>query len=342
MKVFVTGATGFIGGRLTHRLREVGHEVTALVRAPERAGDLSALGVTLACGDITEPDTLRAAMRGAEAVFHVAAWYKIGARDHSMAWRINVEGTRNVLQVMRELGIPRGVYTSTLAVFSDTGGQLVDEAYRYRGKRWLSVYDATKAAAHYDVALPMMESGLPLVIVQPGLNYGPGDTSATRATLIQYLKGELPLIPLRTAFCWGHVDDTVAGHLLALERGRTGESYIIAGPAHTLVEALELAQRVTGRPLPRLRPGPGLMRALASVMSVVERVAPVPETMAAETLRVIAGATYLGTSAKARRELGFSPRLLADGLPETLRHEMRLLGMTPPGESEPSRTDTSP
>src|SRR5262245_3188220 len=261
MKIFLTGATGFIGGRLARRLRAAGHDVTALVRTPERAADLAALGVKLAPGDITERDTVRAAMRGADAIYHVAAWYRIGARDHSMAWRINVEGTRNVLQVMRELGVPRGVYTSTLAVFSDTGGQLVDESYRYRGKRWLSVYDQTKHAAHYEVALPLMEEGLPLTIVQPGLNYGPGDTSATRATFIQYLKGELPLIPRRTAFCWAHVDDTVEGHVLAMERGRTGESYIIAGPAHTLVEALDLARRVTGRPLPRLRAGPGLMRA---------------------------------------------------------------------------------
>jgi nucleoside-diphosphate-sugar epimerase len=329
VKTFLTGATGFIGGRLARRLRGAGHDVTALVRAPERAGELSALGVTLARGDITERETVRAAMRGADAIYHVAAWYKIGARDHSMAWRINVEGTRNVLQVMRELGIPRGVYTSTLAVFSDTRGQLVDETHRYYGKRWLSVYDETKAAAHYDVALPMMEAGLPLIIVQPGLNYGPGDTSATRTTFIQYLKGELPLIPRRTAFCWGHVDDTVEAHVLAMERGRTGESYIIAGPAHTLIEALELAGRVTGRPLPRLRAGPQTMRALAAIMGVVERFVPVPETLAAETLRVTAGVTYLGTSAKARRELGFSPRSLADGLPDTLLHEMHLLGMNP-------------
>ena len=343
MKIFLTGATGFIGGRLARRLRTTGHEVVALVRAPERGADLASLGITLAPGDITEIESVRAAMPGADAVFHVAAWYKVGARDHSMAWRINVEGTRNVLQVMRELGVPRGVYTSTLAVFSDTKGQLVDETYRWRGKRWLSVYDQTKYAAHYDVALPLIQAGLPLIIVQPGLNYGPGDTSATRATFIQYLKGELPLVPLRTAFCWAHVDDTVEGHLLAMERGRAGESYIIAGPAHTLLEALELAEQVTGRPLPRLRAGRGLMRALAAVMSGVERVVPVPETMAAETLRVTAGVTYLGTSAKARRELGFSPRSLAEGLPETLHHEMRLLGMSPPTPTaEDARQGTSP
>jgi nucleoside-diphosphate-sugar epimerase len=180
----------------------------------------------------------------------------------------------------------------------------------------------------------MIEAGLPLVIVQPGLNCGPGDTSATRATFIQYLKGELPLVPLRTAFCWAHVDDTVEGHVLTMDRGRVGESYIIAGPVHTLLEALELAERITGRRLPRLRAGPGAMRALAALVSVIEKVVPMPETMASETLRVTAGATYLGNNDKARRELGFSPRPLEVGLSETLLHEMRLLGIEPPADGE--------
>jgi nucleoside-diphosphate-sugar epimerase len=330
VKCFVTGATGFIGGRLARRLRAEGHEVTALVRSPGQAGDLAGLGMALRAGDITDAARVRAAMQGADRVFHLAAWYKVGARDRSMAWKINVDGTRNVLQAMRELGIPKGVYTSTLAVFSDTGGRVVDESYRPTLLHWLSEYDRTKAAAHFEVALPLMEAGLPLVIVQPGLNYGPGDTSATRDTFIQYLKGKLPLVPRGTAFCWAHVDDTVDAHLRAIERGRAGESYIVAGPPHTLAEAMDLAERITGVRAPRLRPGPAAMRALAAVVGALERVVPIPETMASETLRVTAGATYLGTHAKARRELGFDPRPLEVGLRETLLHEMRLLGMRPP------------
>ena len=330
MICFVTGATGFIGGRLARRLRAEGHEVVALVRAPDHAADLVRLGVRLAPGDITDPASVRAAMRGADALFHVAGWYKVGARDRSMAWRVNVDGTRHVLEAMRELAVPNGVYTSTLAVFSDTGGRVVDETYRPEVRRWLSEYDRTKAAAHFEVALPMMAAGLPLTIVQPGVNYGPGDTSLVRGFFTQYLKGELSMIPARSAACWAHVDDTVTGHLLALEKGKPGETYIIAGPCHSYVEVIEAAERITGIAGPRLRPGPGVVRLLAAVMGVVERIVPLPESMTGEGLREIAGTTYLATNEKARRELGFAPRPLEAGLRETLLHEMKLLGMTPP------------
>jgi len=107
-------------------------------------------------------------------VFHMAAWYKVGAKDKSQAELVNVEGTRNVLEVMKELKIAKGVYTSTLAVFSDTKGRVVDETYRHHGP-FLSEYDRTKWKAQVEVAEPMMKAGLPLVIVMPGLVYGPGD-----------------------------------------------------------------------------------------------------------------------------------------------------------------------
>jgi len=330
MKFFLTGATGFIGGRLLRQLLAAGHEVTALVRDPGLARGPALPRVTMAAGDITDAASVRRAMVGADGVFHLAAWYKVGARDRSMAERINVGGTRHVLEAMRDLGVPRGVYTSTLAVFSDTGGRVVDETYRHRGG-WLSEYERTKAAAHYDVALPMIERGLPLVIAQPGVNYGPGDTSSVRTVLIQYLTRRLPMVPRGTAYCWAHVDDTARGHVLCLERGRPGETYIIGGPVHTLIEALETAERLTGIPAPRLRPGPGVVRALAAVMGMVERVVPLPETMTGEGLISIAGVTYTASNEKARRELGYAPRPLDVGLRETLDHEIGRLGLAPRG-----------
>jgi nucleoside-diphosphate-sugar epimerase len=114
-----------------------------------------------------------------------------------------------------------------------------------------------------------------------------------------------------------------------MERGLPGETYIVAGPMHTLVEAMRLAEQITGIPAPRRRAGPGLINALAALMGVVERIAPVPDEYSAEYLRVSAGVTYIGSSAKARRELGFDPRPLKEGLEETLRYEMRRLGMAP-------------
>jgi nucleoside-diphosphate-sugar epimerase len=329
MRYFVTGATGFVGGQVARQLVMAGHEVRVLARSPEKARDLAALGIAVFPGDVTVRESMHAPMTGVDGVFHIAGWYKLGTRDKRDGMRINVEGTRNVLELMLELGIPKGVYTSTLAVYSDTHGKEVDETYRFTG-RHLSEYDRTKWLAHYEVAEPLIARGLPLVIVQPGLIYGPGDTSPVRTTLIQYLQRKLPMVPKRTAFCWAHVEDIAQGHLLAMERGRTGESYIIAGPPHTLVEALAMAERITGVPGPRLRAAPGMMKATAALMGMVEKVATVPPDYTAEYLRVNAGATYLGSNAKARRELGYAPRPLEVGLTETLRHEMRLLGMSEP------------
>ena len=321
MKYFVTGATGFIGGRLVHQLREAGHQVVAIARQPARAQDLTALGVQVVPGDVTDKVSLRAPMTGVDGVFHLAGWYQVGVRDKTPARAINVDGTRNVLEVMRELGIPKGVYTSTLAVNGDTHGRVVDETYEHDGP-WLSEYDHTKWEAHYEVALPMMRQGLPLVIVQPGGVYGPGDNSPQGELLRQYLRRKLPMVPRGSALCWGHVDDTAAGHALAMERGATGHSYIIAGPPATIQEVLSLAERITGVPAPRIHPSPSLVKGIAALVGVVERVVPVPDTMSAEYLRVAAGATYLGSNAKARRELGFEVRPLEVGLRETLTYEL--------------------
>ncbi|MFN0108191.1 MAG: NAD-dependent epimerase/dehydratase family protein [Blastocatellia bacterium] len=321
MKYFITGATGFIGGRIAQQLVAAGHEVNALVRSKSKALVLAKLGVSLAEGDITNKESMRQPMTGVDGVFHVAAWYKVGERDKSMAEAINVGGTRNVLELMKELNIPKGVYTSTLAVNSDTGGKVVDENYRFTGQH-LSEYDLTKWRAHYEVALPMIEAGLPLVIVQPGVNYGPGDTSAIAEVLRQYLAGKLPMVPDKTAYCWAHVDDTARGHIQAMEKGKAGESYFIAGPVHTLFDTLHIAEAITGVKAPRLKAAPGILRAMSAAMGLVEKVIPISGQYSSETLRVSAGATYLGNSAKAERELGFRTRPLAEGLRETLEFEM--------------------
>ena len=323
-KYFVTGATGFIGGELVKQLIGRGHKVVALVRTPGRATMLKALGVEMHAGDITDRETLKTPMTGVDGVFHVAAWYKVGVKE-PLADQINVDGTRNVLQAMRALEIPRGVYTSTVAVFSDTRGAVPDETYRYDGPH-LSEYDRTKWIAHYRVALPKMEDGLPLSIVMPGLVYGPGDTSGMRTALVDLLRGRLPMTPARTAFCWAHVEDTARGHILAMEKGAPGATYIITGPRHTFEHAFDLAARIAKVRAPMLHPGPHSMRATAQMMKVLERFVTLPPAMQPEALRVLAGTTYFGANDKAVRELGFATRPLEEGFAQTLEHELRLLG----------------
>jgi nucleoside-diphosphate-sugar epimerase len=324
VRYYVTGATGFVGGRVARKLAAQGHDVVALVRSPEKAADLAAAGITLAKGDVTDKESMRRPMTGVDGVYHIAGWYKIGTRDKQEGQKINVDGTRNVLALMQELGIRKGVYTSTLAVNSDTHGKMVDEHYTFTGQH-LSEYDRTKAEAH-QVAEELIAQGVPLVIVMPGLIYGPGDTSSTRTTFVQYLQRKLPMIPQQTAFCWAHVDDIADAHIAAMEKGKAGERYIIAGPRHTLVEAMAMAQGITGIPAPRSVP-PAFFGTLSPMMGLVEKVLPVPDSYTAEGLRVVAGVTYIGDNSKARRTLGYAPRPLQEGLAETLTHEMKLLGM---------------
>lgn len=330
MRYFITGATGFIGGAVARQLARAGHAVVALARHPDRARDLTQLGITVVAGDVTDAASLPEAMKGTDGVFHIAGWYKIGARDKAEGSAINIDGTRNVLSAMKALGIAKGVYTSTLAVNGDTHGVLVDESYSTPGGPWLTEYDRTKWVAHHEVAEPMMRAGLPLVIVMPGAVYGPSDPSTLGDMWRMYLRRRLPLTPRVTAFCWAHVDDVARAHILAMEKGHAGESYIIAGPPHTLIDALATAERITGIKAPRLHPGPSTMRVMSAFMGAVETIVPLPSAYTAEALRTSAGVTYIGNNAKARRELGYAPRSLEDGLREVLSVAARREGATVP------------
>ena len=162
--------------------------------------------------------------------------------------------------------------------------------------------------------------------LQPGLVYGPGDTSSVRTSFIQYLKKQLPVMPKQTAFSWAHVDDIAHAHWLAMEKGKVGESYNICGPTYTFTDALEVAKEITGVRLPMAVPA-GMIRVMSAMMYVFDKFIPVPESYTGEGLRVIAGVTYIGTNSKAKHELGYDPRPLKEGLAETLKHEMKLLGM---------------
>jgi len=333
MRYLVTGGTGFIGAEVVRQLTDTGHEVVALLRNLERvrsAGEphnpLLHPNVRLAQGDITDRETLRAPMVGVDGVFHIAGWYKIGARDKTQAHSTNVEGTKNVLELARELGVRKIVYTSTLAVFSDTHGRVVTEDYYFAGPH-LSTYDETKWRAHYEVALPLMRQGLPAIIVQPGAVYGPGDRGPLADTIVSFLRRKLPVVPENNAYCWGHVADTARAHLLAMEKGRAGESYIIAGPCHELSWVLTLLEQLTGIPAPRLRISPRMLARLSRLMGLIDRVHPLSDTLSPETLRVGAGTTYLGSNAKAVRELGISMRPLEQGLRDSLTWYLELAGL---------------
>ncbi len=329
MQYFITGATGFIGGHVANQLLDAGHEVRVLARTPAKAEALAARGAQIVKGDITDPGSMRDGMTGVDGVFHVAGWYEVGTRDKSPAMTINVEGTRNVLTLMKELSVPKGVYSSTIAAFSNTGGQVVDETYRYEGKH-LTTYDLSKWRAHYEVADPLIEEGLPLVIVHPGMVYGPEDHSAFHLMLNHWLRGLLPFVPAEFGACFAHVADVARGHVLAMEQGIPGQNYIIGGPPMKLSEVFDVCAGIAGKAAPPLKLPTWFMKLNAGLMAPLDPINPLPPIFTGEAMRNSAGVTYYGTDAKAREELGFSTRPLADGLRETLAWEYRHIGQEPP------------
>ncbi|MDN5796090.1 MAG: NAD-dependent epimerase/dehydratase family protein [Intrasporangium sp.] len=315
MRYALTGATGFVGGELARQLVSDGHEVVALVRSPGKAADLEALAVDLVPGDLDDGTALDRLLDGADGLFHVAGWYKLGQRDPTPGQRVNVEGTRHVLEAARRAGTPKVVYTSTLAVNSDTNGRILDETYHYSGPH-LSEYDRTKAEAHA-VAREFAAAGLPVVIVMPGGIYGPGDTSQVGELIAQVVAGRRVQAPNGGGeLVWAHVSDVARGHILAMERGVPGESYMLAGDRGTLADLLERTARIAGTKGPVLVPT-ALLRAGEKVMAQVSKVVPVPPLYHPETLRS-ALASYLGTRQKAEHDLGWHARPLDEGLADTV------------------------
>ncbi len=311
-----------MGGSLVKQLKAAGHDVVAVVRNPEKADNLKKMGITLVKGDVTEKESMRQAMTGVDGVYHVAGWYKVGVRDKSPGIKINVDGTRNVLELMRDLNIPKGVYTSTLAVNSDTKGQVLNEDFHFNGTH-ISEYDKTKAAAH-DIALQFIQEGLPLVVVMPGLIYGPDGTSMSDDALRQFLQGKLPMIPSQSAYSWAHVDDIAQAHILAMDKAKPGSKYIIAGPSHTFSEGLDIATKITGKKKPMVVP-PFMLTMTGWFTALLAPFFDLPEMYHPEALRVQAGVTYLGDNSRAKQDLGYTPRSLEEGLRQTFEYELKKL-----------------
>jgi nucleoside-diphosphate-sugar epimerase len=318
MKYFVTGATGFIGGHLVAKLIAHGDQVTCLVRNPDKATNLARQGVTLVKGDVSDRAVMREAMRGVDGVFHLAALYKLGLEFKDQMLAANVEGTRNTLEVALETGVPKIVYTSTIGIFGNTHGRVVDESYRVEMQGLFSEYERTKWAAHYEVAVPLQQTGAPIVIVQPGGVTGPGDVSPLNMVYDFYLNRMPLMMGPRAGVTVAHVDDIADGHLLALEKGRNGESYILAGPAITYKQMMEMWQSICGVPAPKVWL-PGWTAALSSqLVGGLERVFNLKTALSSEALMTQADYTYYGAADKAKRELGWQPRPLEVTFKEVL------------------------
>jgi dihydroflavonol-4-reductase len=324
MRAFVTGATGFLGGRLVEKLRYRGDEVMCLVRSPDKAERLRELGCELVQGDLASIEAMREGMSGCDGVFHLAADYRVGVHDSVLAKMedTNVHGTERVLDLVKELGIPKAVYVSSMVVFGNTGGRVVDETYENPGGSYTSKYEKTKLEAHR-LAAEKAREGVPVVIVQPGSVYGPGDRSATGTIFHQAATGKLPAVSFpKTGLTLCHVDDVVDGILRAFENGKAGESYCLGGETTTLREAVNAAARAGGSRPPRINTPTPLIKAMVPVAKPVTRLMGLPPNLR-ELISSADGVTFWASDAKARRELGYAPRDMRAGFEETFSSAAR-------------------
>lgn len=320
MRAFVTGATGFIGGHVARQLSERGDQVVALVRSPDKASDLREQGAELIEGDLSDEEAIKRGVDGAEAVFHVGAVYKVGIpkKDRDAMTDANVRGTERVLDAAHEAGVPRIVYVSTVNVFGNTEGKVVDESYRRdESKGFLSHYDETKYRSH-QVAEDRIGRGYPIVIVQPGGVYGPGDHSELGNIIKQVSTGKLKAKAFPDmGLMLGYVEDIAAGVLLAYDKGEIGEAYVLAGEQATMDDIIKRTAELSGRKPPGMTMPTALIKATAPLGPLVGPALGFPPNVG-ELVRVSDGVTYWASDDKARRELGFQPRDLDTGLKQTL------------------------
>jgi dihydroflavonol-4-reductase len=315
VRAFVTGGTGFIGGHLARLLLGRGDEVVALVRSAERGRSLADGGATLVLGDVSDGTALRKAMAGCRAVYHAAGVYRIGipASERAAMYEANVVGTERVLDAAADVEVERIVYVSTVNVFGNTRGRVVDETYRRPGNDFLSCYDETKFLAH-QAALERISRGAPVMIVQPGGIYGPNDHSEIGRFIDQMVARKLRYLSFpKLGFNFVHVEDVASGIVLAHDTGRVGQSYVLGGQITTLGEVISKVAAMVGRNPPRMTLPPRLARMFIPFGPLVGRILHQPPNLR-ELISAADGVTYWATDAKARRELRYSPRDLDAGL----------------------------
>lgn len=325
MKVFVTGGTGFIGGEVVRQLRARGEDVVCLVRNPEKSKKIVELGCELAAGDLSDSEAIRKGMEGCDAVIHAAAMYEIGipAKQHPAMYAANVDGTERVLRAALEAKIPKVVYVSTVGIFGNTHGKVVDETYEHPGVEFTSYYEETKVEAHRIAKRMINEESLPAVIVQPGGVYGPGDSSQIADLLSEFFAGRLFLLPFPDlGICMTHVEDIAGGIVLALDKGEIGETYVLSGPATTMREAIETVAGASGRKAPKRALPTPVMKALTPVGPLVGKLMGQPPNLR-ELISSADGVTFWASYEKAGRELGYAPRGMEEGIRQTLEQDDR-------------------
>ena len=317
MKAFVTGANGFTGSHLVKALEQRGDTVIGLVRKSSNLKSLSGCNVQLIYGDLTDRDALKTAMTGVDWVFHTAAYVELGLVNAAEMERVNVEGTRAVMDVAQAVGVCKVVYCSTIGVFGDTQGRVVDETFERTQADFSSAYDRTKYEAQ-QIVDQFAAQGLPVVSVLPSGIFG-ADDPHFGPVLKQFLKGGLKV--------WAggdritgivHVDDLAAAMILAAEKGKPGEHYIISAGDLTTREMFDILSQETKIPVPRETPKP-LVRLAGNLLDPMGRLLNWQPPLSRERVHYIYDRCVRVDASKAGQELGWQPRAVAETLQQIVQ-----------------------
>jgi dihydroflavonol-4-reductase len=318
MKALVTGASGFVGAAVTRALLAAQWQVRVLARQGSDRRNISNLNVEVVEGDLNDAASLERAAQDCVGLFHVAADYRLGARDPSQLYRTNVEGTRNVLNASRRAGVQRVVYTSSVATIGiPADGTAGDESTPVALQNMIGHYKRSKFLAEELVRTAARE-GHPVIIVSPSTPVGPGDVKPTPTgrLVLDAAAGRMPAY-VDTGLNIVHVDDVAAGHLLAYERGRVGERYILGGEDMSLREILALIASLVGRKPPRVRLPYGAVLPIAYLAEGYARVSGRSGRITLEGVRMSRKLMYF-SSAKAQRELGYQWRAPAQAFEDAV------------------------
>jgi dihydroflavonol-4-reductase len=317
--VLVTGGSGFLGSAVVRSLAARGLQVRALVRATSPRGNFDGLNCDIVVGDLTDPPSLKAAMQGIRYVFHVAADYRLWAPDPSVIERANVDGTRNLMREALAARVERIVFTSSVAALKVAGATgPVDETASQLPREAVGTYKRSKTMAERVVKDMIRGEGLPAVIVNPTTPIGPRDIrpTPTGRILLDAARGHIPAF-VDTGLNFAHVDDIAEGHLLAFERGRIGEQYILGGENLSLQDLLGTIARLTGRKKPRIKLPRLPLFPLALAAQAAARVTGKEPLLTVDGLRMSRYRMFF-TSAKAERELGYRSRPYQEGVVDAL------------------------
>jgi hopanoid-associated sugar epimerase len=316
--VLVTGSSGFVGAAVARALAARGAKLRLLVRAQSPRTNLAGLDAEVVEGDMRDAASMSRALQGCRHLFHVAADYRLWARDPEEIVRNNLAGVKAVMSAALEAGVERVVYTSSVATLRIPKGGPGDETGPLGEGEAIGAYKRSKVAAERRVERYVAEDGLPAVIVNPSTPMGPRDVKPTPTgrIAVEAARGRMPAY-VDTGLNIVHVDDVAEGHLMALEKGKIGERYVLGGQDASLSEMLAVIAELTGRPAPRVRLPIAPLYPLAEIAELAGRITGKEPFLTRDSLKMASHHMYF-SSAKAERELGYSARPYAEALRDAI------------------------